>query len=88
MAKLVKCKLLSNRKIYCTSFGYITRPELAHILKDPDYEIEFEQDGSKILLSVLMELEPNGTDQELLRRVILAGGFTKYIQQLEDQSRK
>lgn len=81
----VKCKLFNNRKLYATGFGYISRVELAQILRDGQHEVEFEGDGAKILLSVLREIEPKEGDIELLTRAIQAGGFTQYIEKLESR---
>lgn len=82
----VKCKLFNNRKLYCTGFGYISRAELATILRNGKYEVEFEGDASKILLSVLKEIEPKEGDTDLLTRVVKAGGFTQYIEKLESRT--
>ena len=82
----VKCKLFNNRKLYATGFGYISRIELAKILRNGEYEVEFEGDGAKILLSVLKEIEPKEGDVELLTRAIKAGGFTQYIEKLESRT--
>lgn len=84
--KKVKCKLFNNRKLYCTGFGYISRAELAHILRNREYEVEFGDDGPKILLSVLKEIEPKEGDVTLLTRVVKEGGFTQYIEKLESRA--
>lgn len=84
--KKLKCKLFKNRKLYCTGFGYISRKELAHILRDDQYDVQFEEDGAKILMSVLKEIEPSKGDTQFLTKIVREGGFTSYIKKLENKS--
>lgn len=71
-----------KRTIYASKIGFITVAELSDFMKSQDVRL-FIRDETKLILAVLKHRETESQkDIKLLNRIIKAGGFREYINEL------